>query len=172
MILVALSPVAALSPFFVRLILKALLILCDAFFFLSHQMSWMWSKEFAFFNVKLQPCTQSLHFLQPKRSYLILSLHNFTTIIWTKSTALYKISPLSLQAFEFYNKALRCLADRKKSPEVWDTVTWELSGSYFSMGTLLQDFAPLSTYAQEQVTDLYDGTSQASVDTEKVRNPV
>lgn len=32
MILVALSPVAALSPFFVRLILKALLILCDAFF--------------------------------------------------------------------------------------------------------------------------------------------
>ena len=29
------------------------------------------------------------------------------------------------------------------------------------MGTLLQDFAPLSTYAQEQVTDLYDGTSQA-----------
>lgn len=55
------------------------------------------------------------------------------------------------KAFEFYNKALRCLADRKKSPEVWDTVTWELSGSYFSMGTLLQDFAPLSTYAQEQV---------------------
>lgn len=81
--------------------------------------------------------------------------------------------PLCLyQAFEFYNKALRCLADRKKSPEVWDTVTWELSGSYFSMGTLLQDFAPLSTYAQEQVTDLYDGTSQASVDAEKVRNPV
>lgn len=34
--------------FFVRLILKALLILCDAFFFLSHQISWMWSKEFAF----------------------------------------------------------------------------------------------------------------------------
>ncbi|XP_022805708.1 erythroid differentiation-related factor 1-like [Stylophora pistillata] len=55
------------------------------------------------------------------------------------------------KAFEFYNKALRCLAERKKSPEVWDTVTWELSGSYFSMGTLLQDFAPLSTYAQEQV---------------------
>ena len=40
------------------------------------------------------------------------------------------------------------------------------------MGTLLQDFAPLSTYAQEQVTDPYDGTSQASVDAEKVRNPV
>ena len=56
------------------------------------------------------------------------------------------------QAFEFYNRALRCLADRKKNPEVWDTVTWELSGSYFTMATLLQDFAPLSTYAQEQVT--------------------
>lgn len=60
---------------------------------------------------------------------------------------------LSPQAFEFYNRALRCLAERKKSPEVWDTVTWELSGSYYSMGTLLQDYAPLSSYAQEQVKD-------------------
>ena len=58
---------------------------------------------------------------------------------------------VSFQAFEFYNRALRCLAERKKSPEVWDTVTWELSGSYFSMASLLQDYAPLSSYAQEQV---------------------
>lgn len=56
------------------------------------------------------------------------------------------------QAFEFYNKALRCLAERKKNPQVWDTVTWELSGSYFTMATLLQDHAPLSSNAQEQVT--------------------
>lgn len=70
------------------------------------------------------------------------------------------LSCLSSQAFEFYNKALRCLAERKKSPEVWDTVTWELSGSYFSMGTLLQDFAPLSSYAQEQVTEHYDAASK------------
>lgn len=55
------------------------------------------------------------------------------------------------KAFEFYNRALRCLADRKNNPEVWDTVTWELSGSYFTMATLLQDYAPLSTHAQEQV---------------------
>lgn len=55
------------------------------------------------------------------------------------------------KAFEFYNRALRCLAERKKNPEVWDTVTWELSGSYFTMATLLQDYAPLSSYAQEQV---------------------
>lgn len=65
---------------------------------------------------------------------------------------IYLVIYLSFQAFEFYNRALRCLADRKKNPEVWDTVTWELSGSYFTMATLLQDFAPLSTYAQEQVT--------------------
>ena len=56
--------------FFVRLILKALLILCDAFFFLSHQISWIWSKEFAFFNVKLQPCTQSLQFCNLKTDHI------------------------------------------------------------------------------------------------------
>ncbi|XP_067036895.1 erythroid differentiation-related factor 1-like isoform X2 [Acropora muricata] len=55
------------------------------------------------------------------------------------------------KAFEFYNRALRCLAERKKNPEVWDTVTWELSGLYFTMATLLQDYAPLSSNAQEQV---------------------
>ena len=59
---------------------------------------------------------------------------------------------ISFQAFEFYNRALRSLYERKTFPEVWDTVTWELSGAYFSMATLLQDYAPLSVYAQERVS--------------------
>ena len=55
------------------------------------------------------------------------------------------------KAIESYQKALRCLGERKSCPEVWDTVTWELSGAYYTLATLLQDYAPLTTHAQEEV---------------------
>lgn len=35
---------------------------------------------------------------------------------------------------------------------MWDSVNWELSTTYFTLATLLQDYAPLSRKAQEQVT--------------------
>lgn len=55
------------------------------------------------------------------------------------------------QAIEFYNRALQSLAERKACPEVWDAVTWELSGAYFTMATLLQDYPPLSILSQQEV---------------------
>lgn len=46
---------------------------------------------------------------------------------------------------------MRLLADRESHPAVWDSVNWELSTTYFTLATLLQDYAPLSRKAQEQV---------------------
>lgn len=43
------------------------------------------------------------------------------------------------------------LASRENHPAVWDSVNWELSTTYFTLATLLQDYAPLSRKAQEQV---------------------
>lgn len=42
-------------------------------------------------------------------------------------------------AFEHYQKSLAALGERKSFPEVWDHVTWQLSGAYYTMGTLVQD---------------------------------
>lgn len=46
---------------------------------------------------------------------------------------------------------MRSLASRESHPAVWDSVNWELSTTYFTLATLLQDYAPLSRKAQEQV---------------------
>lgn len=46
---------------------------------------------------------------------------------------------------------MRLLAGRESHPAVWDSVNWELSTTYFTLATLLQDYAPLSRKAQEQV---------------------
>lgn len=46
---------------------------------------------------------------------------------------------------------MRSLAGRESHPAVWDSVNWELSTTYFTLATLLQDYAPLSRKAQEQV---------------------
>ncbi|XP_042313535.1 erythroid differentiation-related factor 1 isoform X5 [Sceloporus undulatus] len=57
------------------------------------------------------------------------------------------------KAINYYLKALRSLGKREVHPAVWDSVNWELSTTYFTMATLLQDYAPLSRKAQEQVGD-------------------
>ncbi|XP_030632021.1 erythroid differentiation-related factor 1 [Chanos chanos] len=55
------------------------------------------------------------------------------------------------KAIDYYQRAMRCLASRESHPAVWDSVNWELSTTYFTLATLLQDYAPLSRKAQEQV---------------------
>lgn len=39
-----------------------------------------------------------------------------------------------------YQKALQVLGNRKSNPSIWDTVTWDLSTTLFTMATLLQDY--------------------------------
>ena len=46
---------------------------------------------------------------------------------------------------------MKALAIRGSHPLVWDSVNWELSTTYFTLATLLQDYAPLSRKAQQQV---------------------
>ncbi|XP_060027078.1 erythroid differentiation-related factor 1 isoform X2 [Erinaceus europaeus] len=55
------------------------------------------------------------------------------------------------KAVDYYLKALRSLGTRDTHAAVWDSVNWELSTTYFTLATLLQDYAPLSRKAQEQV---------------------
>ncbi|PIO12427.1 hypothetical protein AB205_0002480, partial [Aquarana catesbeiana] len=56
-------------------------------------------------------------------------------------------------AIDYYHKALKSLDKRDTHQAVWDSVYWELSTTYFTMATLLQDYAPISRKAQEQVGD-------------------
>lgn len=55
------------------------------------------------------------------------------------------------QAIDYYLQAMKALASREKHSAVWDSVNWELSTTYFTLATLLQDYAPVSRKAQEQV---------------------
>ncbi|TNN63316.1 Erythroid differentiation-related factor 1 [Liparis tanakae] len=55
------------------------------------------------------------------------------------------------KAIVYYSRAIKSLASRKNHPVVWDSVNWELSTTYFTLATLLQDYAPLSRKAQEQI---------------------
>ena len=60
-------------------------------------------------------------------------------------------SSSDLQALDYYQRAMKSLSSRESHPAVWDSVNWELSTTYFTLATLLQDYAPLSRKAQEQV---------------------
>lgn len=55
-------------------------------------------------------------------------------------------------AIEHYQKSLGALGERKSFPEVWDRVTWELSGTYYTMGTLVQDYFSLKEFEAETVS--------------------
>ncbi|XP_064600327.1 erythroid differentiation-related factor 1-like [Liolophura sinensis] len=54
------------------------------------------------------------------------------------------------KAINFYQKALTVLSSRPKLPQIWDSVNWELSTTYFNMAMLLQDHAPVSSMSLEQ----------------------
>ncbi|XP_075997852.1 erythroid differentiation-related factor 1 isoform X2 [Genypterus blacodes] len=55
------------------------------------------------------------------------------------------------KAIDYYQRAMKALASRESHAAVWDSVNWELSTTYFTLATLLQDYAPLSRKAQEQI---------------------
>ncbi|KAM9365535.1 erythroid differentiation-related factor 1 [Pholidichthys leucotaenia] len=55
------------------------------------------------------------------------------------------------KAIDYYLRAMKSLSSRESHPAVWDSVNWELSTTYFTLATLLQDYAPLSRKAQEQI---------------------
>lgn len=54
------------------------------------------------------------------------------------------------RAIHEYQKALSILGSRRTNAGVWDSVTWELCSTYFTIGTLFQDQAPLSTICREE----------------------
>ncbi|XP_061646713.1 erythroid differentiation-related factor 1 [Phyllopteryx taeniolatus] len=55
------------------------------------------------------------------------------------------------KAIDYYLRAMRSLSCRENHQPVWDSVNWELSTTYFTLATLLQDYAPLSRKAPEQI---------------------
>ncbi|XP_037542294.1 erythroid differentiation-related factor 1 [Nematolebias whitei] len=55
------------------------------------------------------------------------------------------------KAIDYYLRAMKALSSRESHSAVWDSVNWELSTTYFTLATLLQDYAPLSRKAQEQI---------------------
>lgn len=60
---------------------------------------------------------------------------------------------------ECYKKALQLLSSKQGDDVVNGlkmSVSWDLSSVYFTMATCLQDFAPVSSYAQQQVLFLLD----------------
>jgi len=54
-------------------------------------------------------------------------------------------------AVEYYHQALSVLGSKKENIQIWDTISWELSSTLFTIGTLLQDHAPLSTQSRDEV---------------------
>ena len=55
------------------------------------------------------------------------------------------------KAFDYYLRGLKLVEHRPDLVDVYRTLSWELSNSYFTMATLLQDYAPLSSVSQEDV---------------------
>ena len=54
-------------------------------------------------------------------------------------------------AVKYYHQALAVLGNKKTSSQIWETVCWELSSTLYTVGTLLQDHAPLSTQSRDEV---------------------
>ncbi|XP_034008423.1 LOW QUALITY PROTEIN: erythroid differentiation-related factor 1 [Trematomus bernacchii] len=81
------------------------------------------------------------------------------------------------KAIHYYLRARKSLASRENHSAVWDSVNWELSTTYFTLATLLQDYAPLSRKAQEQiereVTDaMMKSLKYCDLQTESARQPL
>ncbi|XP_043265831.1 erythroid differentiation-related factor 1 [Colletes gigas] len=55
------------------------------------------------------------------------------------------------KALVSYQKALQVLGTRKSNPAIWDTVTWDLSTTLFTMATLLQDFPITGCKTEEEL---------------------
>lgn len=46
------------------------------------------------------------------------------------------------KAFTNYKKALQVLGERERCPGIWDAVRWELSTSFFNMGSIMHENSP------------------------------
>lgn len=44
------------------------------------------------------------------------------------------------KALDYYQKALQALGSRKSNEMIWNSVTWDLSTTLYTMATLLQDY--------------------------------
>ncbi|KAM9727911.1 erythroid differentiation-related factor 1 [Menidia menidia] len=81
------------------------------------------------------------------------------------------------KAIDYYLRAMKSLGSRESHQAVWDSVNWELSTTYFTLATLLQDYAPLSRKAQEQiereVTEaMMKSLNYCDLQTESARQPL
>ncbi|XP_017889932.1 erythroid differentiation-related factor 1 [Ceratina calcarata] len=55
------------------------------------------------------------------------------------------------KALASYQKALQVLGSRKLNPMIWDTITWDLSTTLFTMATLLQDYPTTGCKTEEEL---------------------
>nr|XP_033341580.1 erythroid differentiation-related factor 1 isoform X1 [Megalopta genalis] len=55
------------------------------------------------------------------------------------------------KALASYQKALQVLGTKKTNPAIWDTVTWDLSTTLFTMATLLQDYPVTGCKTEEEL---------------------
>ncbi|XP_076164566.1 erythroid differentiation-related factor 1 [Ptiloglossa arizonensis] len=55
------------------------------------------------------------------------------------------------KALASYQKALQVLGTRKSNSAIWDTVTWDLSTTLFTMATLLQDYPITGCKTEEEL---------------------
>ncbi|XP_062319714.1 erythroid differentiation-related factor 1 isoform X2 [Osmerus eperlanus] len=81
------------------------------------------------------------------------------------------------KAIDYYQRAMKSLSTRGSHPAVWDSVNWELSTTYFTLATLLQDYAPLSRKAQEQIErevteSMMKSLKYCDLQTESARQPL
>ncbi|KAF7410218.1 hypothetical protein HZH68_004599 [Vespula germanica] len=81
------------------------------------------------------------------------------------------------KALANYQKALQVLGSKKSNPAIWDTITWDLSTTLFTMATLLQDFPSQGNKTEEElerevVDILQKALKHCDVDTPGSRQPV
>ncbi|CAF4137074.1 unnamed protein product [Rotaria magnacalcarata] len=55
------------------------------------------------------------------------------------------------KAFDYFHRGLKLIENRSDLSDVYRTLSWELSNTYFTMATSLQDYAPLITMSQDDI---------------------
>ncbi|KAK1125167.1 hypothetical protein K0M31_006507 [Melipona bicolor] len=81
------------------------------------------------------------------------------------------------KALASYQKALQVLGSRKSNPMIWDTITWDLSTTLFTMATLLQDYPITGCKTEEElerevVDILQKALKHCDIETAGPRQPV
>ncbi|CAF3354797.1 unnamed protein product, partial [Rotaria socialis] len=55
------------------------------------------------------------------------------------------------KAFDYFHRGLKLIENRPDLSDIYRTLSWELSNTYFTMATSLQDYAPLITMSQDDI---------------------